>query len=208
MFTHLANLFFEQSKVIDEDEEGAILATLTVDRVPDGSLIGKARLMWNGEVYSAEFSETVDDGDEKTKNRQLKRIYSHIFLEALEQATGMQQSWGILTGIRPMKLYHKYRQQGYSKENAIELLMERHRISREKSELLAKIADVQLRTVPDLYDLKKEVSIYIGIPFCPTKCAYCTFPAYAINRKNGRVESFLDGLHEEIREMGKWLTGT
>lgn len=205
MFTHLANLFFEQSKVIDEDEEGAILATLTVDRVPDGSLIGKARLMWNGEVYSTEFSETVDDGDEKTKNRQLKRIYSHIFLEALEQATGMQQSWGILTGIRPMKLYHKYRQQGYSKENAIELLMERHRISREKSELLAKIADVQLRTVPDLYDLKKEVSIYIGIPFCPTKCAYCTFPAYAINRKNGRVESFLDGLHEEIREMGKWL---
>ena len=54
--------------------------------------------------------------------------------------------------------------------------------------------------------LKDEVSIYIGIPFCPTKCAYCTFPAYAIRRKSGRVESFLDGLHEEIREMGKWLT--
>ena len=50
------------------------------------------------------------------------------------------------------------------------------------------------------------MSIYIGIPFCPTKCAYCTFPAYAIRRKSGRVETFLDGLHEEIREMGKWLT--
>ena len=84
--------------------------------------------------------------------------------------------------------------------------MDSHRLSSEKSELLAKIADVQLRSVPDLYELKNEVSIYIGIPFCPTKCAYCTFPAYAINRKNGRVETFLDGLHDEIREMGKWLT--
>ena len=66
----------------------------------------------------------------------------------------------------------------------------------------------QLVTIPDLDDLGKEISIYIGIPFCPTICAYCTFPAYAIgsNRKQGRVETFLDGLHIELREMGKWLT--
>ena len=69
--------------------------------------------------------------------------------------------------------------------------MKNYRVSREKRELLAKIAAIQLRSVPDLYDLKDEVSIYIGIPFCPTKCAYCTFPAYAIRRKSGRVESFL-----------------
>jgi len=118
----------------------------------------------------------------------------------------MKQSWGILTGIRPMKLYHKYRQEGYSSQDSITQLMEDYRVSREKSELLSKIASIQLRAVPDLYELREEVSIYIGIPFCPTKCAYCTFPAYAIHRKSGRVESFLDGLHEEIREMGKWLT--
>ena len=152
------------------------------------------------------FQRLEEDGDPKMKNRQLKRIYSHVFLEVLEEATGMKQSWGILTGIRPMKLYHKYRQEGCSSEEAIENLMKNYRVSREKSELLSKIAAIQLRSVPDLYDLKEEVSIYIGIPFCPTKCAYCTFPAYAIRRKSGRVESFLDGLHEEIREMGKWLT--
>jgi coproporphyrinogen dehydrogenase HemZ len=206
MFTHLANLFFEQSKIVDEDEEGAILANLTLERTLDGQLVGKAILTWDGVEYSAEFSETEETDDDKVITRQLKRIYSHVFLETLEQATGMHQSWGILTGIRPMKLYHKYRREGHSTEEAQQLLMESHRLSSEKSALLAKIANVQLRTVPDLHDLKNEVSIYIGIPFCPTKCAYCTFPAYAINRKNGRVETFLDGLHDEIREMGKWLT--
>ncbi|WP_203248675.1 coproporphyrinogen III oxidase [Sporosarcina beigongshangi] len=206
MFTHLANLFFEQSKIIDEDEEQAISVTFSLEKNADNMLNGQAFLTWNDQEYTATFTELEEKDDAKIQTRQLKRVYSHILLEALEQATGMQQSWGILTGIRPMKLYHKYRQQGNSTEQAQQLLMDRHRISSEKSELLAKIADVQLRSVPDLYDLKNEVSIYIGIPFCPTKCAYCTFPAYAIHRKNGRVESFLDGLHEEIREMGKWLT--
>ncbi|MBE1554924.1 coproporphyrinogen III oxidase [Sporosarcina limicola] len=206
MFTHLANLFFEQSNIILEDDVDAIQASMSLERNSAGGLLGRSSLTRDGIDYFAEFSEIEEDGDAKVKTRQLKRIYSHIFLDVLEQATGMRQSWGILTGIRPMKLYHKYRQLGCSFEEVRQILMKRHRISRDKSEILSKIADVQLRAVPDLYELKNEVSIYIGIPFCPTKCAYCTFPAYAINRKNGRVETFLDGLHEEIREMGKWLT--
>src|SRR5699024_12639750 len=80
----------------------------------------------------------------------------HIFLEVFEQFTGMTQSWGILTGIRPMKLYHKYRQEGQTEAQAIESLMTNYRISREKSELLATIASVQLKAVPDLYDLREE----------------------------------------------------
>ena len=70
---------------------------------------------------------------------------------------------------------------------------------------MQRIVDRQLAAIPDLYDLKKEVSIYIGIPFCPTKCAYCTFPAYAINGRQGSVTSFLGGLHYEISEMGRWM---
>lgn len=205
MFAHLANLFFEECKIITEDEAGAMAVDFNIMR-DAGLLTGTAILTCDGKVYTATFSEAELDGDEKITTRQLKRVYSHIFLEVLEQATVMTQSWGILTGIRPMKLYHKYRREGCTSEEAIENLMKNYRVSREKSELLAKIADIQLRSVPDLYALNKEVSIYIGIPFCPTKCAYCTFPAYAIRRKSGRVESFLDGLHDEIREMGKWLT--
>ncbi len=206
MFAHLANLFFEQCEIVTETEEATMQVEFSLDRTTADELIGTACLSVEGQTYTAQFSEQEGAQDEKAKKRQLKRIYSHVFLEVLEQATEMKQSWGILTGIRPMKLYHKYRQEGDTSETAIEKLMANYRVSREKSELLSEIAQIQLRAVPDLYELKEEVSIYIGIPFCPTKCAYCTFPAYAIQRKNGRVESFLDGLHEEIREMGKWLT--
>ena len=206
MFTHLANLFFEQSQLTTDYEEDSMQVNLSVERSPEGQIVGKSTLTSEGEKFTAVFTELEEEGDIIVKTRQLKRVYSHIFLDVLQQVTGMHQSWGILTGIRPMKLYHKYRQLGHSFEEVKQLLMLKHGLSQAKSELLEDIAAVQLRTVPDLHDIKEEVSIYIGIPFCPTKCAYCTFPAYAINRKNGRVETFLDGLHEEIRVMGKWLT--
>ena len=205
MFTHLANLFFEQSKISTDPEEDGILVDISINR-EGATITGFAQVMHNGNEYSATFSEQVTTDESETETRQLKRIYSHVFLEVLEQLTGMKQSWGILTGIRPMKLFHKYRQLGNSVDEAKRLLMEKHRISEEKSELLASIERVQLKAIPDLHQIQNDVSIYIGIPFCPTKCAYCTFPAYAIHRKNGRVENFLDGLHEEIREIGKWLT--
>lgn len=70
---------------------------------------------------------------------------------------------------------------------------------------MQEIVDRQLAAVPDLYQVKDEVSIYIGIPFCPTKCAYCTFPAYAIQGQAGRVGSFLWGLHYEMQKIGEWL---
>ena len=206
MFTHLANLFFEQSKIVVDPTEEGLPIDISVEKDAEGFLRGNAVLKTDDNVYTATFTELGTSDGSETENRQLKRIYSHVFLDVLEQYTGMQQSWGILTGIRPTKLYHKYRQMGHDRETVKQLLMDKHRISEEKSELLETIERVQLGAIPDLHEIKDEVSIYIGIPFCPTKCAYCTFPAYAIHRKNGRVESFLDGLHEEIREIGKWLT--
>ncbi len=78
-------------------------------------------------------------------------------------------------------------------------------VTAEKIELLERIVERQLTVLPDLDELKRAVSIYVGIPFCPTKCAYCTFPAYAIHGQNDSVEAFLAGLHYEIEKTGKWL---
>ena len=205
MFIHLANLFFEETKISKTDEKGNLDIRFQEKRDED-FLIVEVELKTHDEIYGAKFSEVDENGDEQDQRRQWKRLYSHVLLEVLESFTGMNQEWGILTGIRPTKLYHNYRQQGFSHEEVKQLLMSKHRVSARKADLLETIADVQLAAVPDLYSVQDEVSIYIGIPFCPTKCAYCTFPAYAIHRKRGRVETFLDGLHEEIRQLGDWLT--
>jgi len=131
-----------------------------------------------------------------------------VMLDVLEQYTGMTQQWGILTGVRPTKLYHKYRKAGLPEEEIFAVLKKDFRLSDAKISLMKEIVARQLQVIPDLDEIGQEISIYIGVPFCPTMCAYCTFPAYAIqsNRKAGRVEKFIDGLHIELREMGKWLT--
>ena len=75
MFTHLANLFFEQSKIIDEDEEQAISVAFSLEKNVDNMLIGQAFLTWDGQEYSATFTELEENDDEKIQTRQLKRIY-------------------------------------------------------------------------------------------------------------------------------------
>lgn len=209
--THIANLFFEDSKVAKKEQEVDLKVHFTSQVDEDYTVHATCELQ--EQASGAKFYTTFDQpyetlGTDREQNIRLKRAVSYVLLEALEQLTDMHQKWGILTGIRPTKLYHKFRKQGYTKEAIREKLVTEFRLSHEKIDLLERIVAVQLKTIPDLDTIGDEVSIYIGIPFCPTKCAYCTFPAYAIqsNRKQGRVNTFLDGLHIELERMGQWLT--
>lgn len=141
---------------------------------------------------------------DESRRRELKRVVGSAMLRVLEEATGLEQPWGVLTGVRPTKLMHNMiRKQG--RESSVRQLQEEYLLTDEKAKLLADIVERQVQVIPDLFELDREVSLYIGIPFCPTKCAYCTFPAYDIRGNNGSVDAFLEGLHYEIRETGKWL---
>ncbi len=208
VLNHIANLFFEDSKLRVEPEEADMSVSFTYDVGENFSIATKAILTVDGQQYTNDYSiqyESAATGREL--NIRMKRALSHVFLDVLEQHTRVHQQWGILTGVRPTKLYHKFRKEGKGDQEIAELLIRDFRLSKEKVALLKDIVERQLVTIPDIDQIGQEISVYIGIPFCPTKCAYCTFPAYAIgsNRKQGRVNTFLDGLHIELREMGKWL---
>lgn len=139
------------------------------------------------------------------ERKQIKRAMLHALVKLLEAYTGVQQPWGILTGIRPVKLWHRKVQEGLSEKEIRHELNTETRVSTEKLDLISRIVKRQHEALPDLYALKQEVSLYIGIPYCPTKCAYCTFPAYAIGGQQQSVNAFLVGLHEELRAIGHWL---
>lgn len=141
----------------------------------------------------------------KEWHKGVKHAVNFVYLNVLQKLSGIVQKWGTLTGIRPTKLLHKKLNCGLTQKQAHNSLRADYMIQQEKIDLMQSIVDQQLKVLPDLYSLTNEVSIYIGIPFCPTKCAYCTFPAYAINGRQGSVASFLGGLHYEIYEVGKWL---
>ena len=209
VFNHIANLFYEDS-VIQFEHEGSDMS-LQFDHSTDAqhTIRTSAKLEVDRQMYTSQYAiDYSTEGTEKEQNIRMKRALSHVMLDVLEQYSGMTQQWGILTGIRPTKLYHKYRKSGLDHAQIATVLKEDFRISDQKIGLMEAIVERQLKVIPDLDEIGQEISIYIGVPFCPTMCAYCTFPAYAIqsNRKAGRVDKFIDGLHIELREMGKWLT--
>lgn len=141
----------------------------------------------------------------KEEYRERKQVANRALLQLLEEVTGIRQPWGILTGVRPSKLLHQMLREGCSPDEASLILERDYRLMPHKIQLLREIVARQTAALPDLYELDGEVSLYIGIPFCPTKCAYCTFPAFAIQGRNGSVEEFLAGLHEEVEAVGAWL---
>jgi oxygen-independent coproporphyrinogen-3 oxidase len=134
----------------------------------------------------------------------VKRQLLRAALQLFEQWSGLKQPWGILTGVRPTKLLHQLLAR-QSLAQCRTRLRDEYLLAPEKVDLLSDIVLRQQQVIPDLYQLQREVSLYIGIPFCPTKCAYCTFPAYDIQQYGASVPGFLDGLLAEIRETGAWL---
>jgi oxygen-independent coproporphyrinogen-3 oxidase len=213
---NITKLYFEQPELAFS---GELIAEETVSSYEDAQLsitvsitgehpvIATASLTDpSGRTLQAEHARATDQAtDDKEWRKVAKKAVSFVLLKVLTEYTGMEQPWGILTGVRPTKLMHTMLQEGHSREEVKRTLREDFLLSEEKVELLSTIVDRQLHVLPDFYELDRELSIYIGIPFCPTKCAYCTFPAYDINGRNGAVEEFLNGLHFEIREIGRWL---
>ena len=203
---HIGNLFFEDTKVVfSEQEEQAALHVTFETKMSEShfSVCGQLRELESDQVFECE--KDLSQISEKERFKQQKNAISQSYLLMLQAYTGMIQKWGILTGIRPTKLLHRHMQSNTPLKEAHDFLRTEYLMSDEKIDLMQRIIDRQLAVIPDLYDLKKEVSIYIGIPFCPTKCAYCTFPAYAINGRQGSVFSFLGGLHYEMQKIGEWL---
>ncbi len=201
-------LFYEEPEVtyVDrfDDRPADMRIALALESTAEGAFASGTLRTGEGE-WRFEHMRPWRERGEKAERKTAKQAVSYVLLVLLERCTGLEQGWGILTGIRPTKLLHKLLTSGMSREEAHRHLRDDYMVRPEKLELLQSIVDRQLRVVPDLYQIDREVSVYIGIPFCPTKCAYCTFPAYAIKPNQGWVGGFLDGLHYEIRAIGEWL---
>jgi oxygen-independent coproporphyrinogen-3 oxidase len=200
----IARLFFEEVQLTETDDRADFQLEFTLDE--SEAIEVRVTLTADKVQWSAEHVRSIEGcTGEKEIRKRMKQAISYVLVQVLERATGIEQPWGILTGVRPTKLFHTLLQKGNSLQEAKRLLEQEYLLHPEKTQILEEIIRRQLTVLPDFYELDKEVSLYIGIPFCPTKCAYCTFPAYAIGGRTGSVEGFLAGLHEEIAAVGAWL---
>lgn len=120
---------------------------------------------------------------------------------ALLKLYDKKYSWGSLMGVRPTKILRRLLINGCSYKEAGEILKHFYLVSDEKINLMEIVVKKEL----ELLD-KEHINMYIGIPFCPTKCKYCSFASYEINGGVGRFyNDFVEALLEEIEIMGEFL---
>lgn len=142
---------------------------------------------WVVREFPVDFSDRAD-----TKNRLKQNLY-----ELLSGETGKKLPWGTLTGIRPTKIPMKFLEEGKSREEIRGYMKETYFTSDEKIELSIDIAERELALLSGI-DYENGYSLYIGIPFCPTTCLYCSFTSYPLTSWAKRVDSYLDVLEKEI----------
>ncbi|MZP30964.1 coproporphyrinogen dehydrogenase HemZ [Heliobacterium undosum] len=167
--------------------------------------VGQATLSPNGEKESGD-SDTVYDDNRREGENARRRAAKLALLRALEDYCGAPpNTWGILTGVRPAKIVHRRLDQGKDRESIRAELLRDYALQPEKADLLLEIA---LRQRPFFYagpDDRHKAGVYIGIPFCPTRCLYCSFPGYDVKKFKGWLEPFLHSLRREIEAVGSAL---
>ena len=130
----------------------------------------------------------------------LKRVLYNIFSDI----TSKKLPWGTLTGIRPVKIPLALVEQGMGDEEILNHFKSEYLVNDVKARLSLSVARNEHRLLSDI-DYKNGYSLYIGIPFCPTTCLYCSFTSYPISMWKNGVDSYLDALMKELSYLSGLL---
>ncbi len=163
---------------------------LQVEYLPEG-----IRLSLNGEekaLVPACFSRRTD-----TKNRLKQALY-----QCLSEYTGQQLPWGTLTGIRPTKIPMAFLEEGRDEAWIRAYMKDTYFTSPAKTELSIEIAKRERQLLARL-DYEEGYSLYIGIPFCPSTCLYCSFTSYPLGRWAPRMGEYLTALEGELQAVAE-----
>ena len=164
----------------------------------DGSV--EVQTLENGEsIYKdgAELPETLTRKDVKDRFKRL--IYN-----ALSDYSGRKLPWGTLTGIRPTKIPMAMLEEGASDEEIKTYMEETYYCSEEKIRLSTDIAKWERKLLEPI-DYEDGYSLYVGIPFCPSTCLYCSFTSYPLVKWQKRVDEYLDALCKELDYIAEEL---
>lgn len=157
-----------------------------------------AEIYENGILVST-YSEPLGD---RRIDSALKSTVFHMF----KKKTGQYTPWGMLTGIRPAKKINTYiDEEGLTVEQSIRKLMNTYEIIKPKAELAAKVALAE-RDILKKAD-SDGISLYVGIPFCPTRCLYCSFTSYPLDKYSSKVDGYIEALIKELKFLGKKAEG-
>ena len=126
-----------------------------------------------------------------------KDEFKKFLYRCLCKETGKTLPWGNLTGIRPTKIAMGMLKNGQSDSEIVSYMEDEHYVSKEKAKLSLDIAKREKHLL-DMLHYENGYSLYIGIPFCPTTCLYCSFTSYPICSWKNKMEQYLEAVFKEI----------
>ena len=166
-------------------------SAVAVEKQTDSNMSAPEGL--EGWTLTAHFAGKADLSDHSAT----KNVIKKLFYQMLVGRTGHELPWGSLTGIRPTKIALSRLEDGWKEDDIRRFMKETYMTSDEKINLSVEIAAREKRLMePINYD--SGYSLYVGIPFCPTTCLYCSFTSYPISKWKGRTGLYLEALFKEL----------
>ena len=192
---NLACTHHEAGSELDEKiADAAYLLAVTYPDTKDEPK-GTIALSWKNREAGTKIEKKVE-GDFRERAIAKNQLKQALY-ELLAQASGQTLPWGTLTGIRPTKIPMKLLEEGRSEAEIADYMRQTYFASEEKIALAIEIAKRE-RKLLEKIDYENGYSLYIGIPFCPSTCLYCSFTSYPLSAWRKQVDSYLDALEKEI----------
>lgn len=200
----LAMLFYPGER-FPEEETAHDFRRAEIDVLHDGKSVRARAALTDGD--RTETAEAFVPHGSVPENRISKIAAGGAFLKVCERLTGHRPPWGMLTGVRPARLAEELMQNGMSEIDVRDFFENVYRTTAGKARLAAETASVSRRLITE--QTRRECSVYIAIPFCPTRCAYCSFVSYTSPKLLSMIPEYLEALlldidssFELIRSLG------
>lgn len=178
----------------EETSENRTVITLSCG---DIMATASCRLFLSGTVYRGKASVRKDAlTDKLIRDRLYQRIIKLSFYRAALKAVDHKPVWGALTGIRPGKIMSSFLESGMSKKAALSRFCREYDVTRERARLCLDTSSAALNLKSGISP--KDICLYIGIPFCPSRCAYCSFVSQSVEKSTDLIQPFLEALKKEI----------
>lgn len=195
----LIRVFFPEQEIefVSDEEQSKGGYSLKISLLDN--LQASTKVYYNGDLIRSFTEEIETINIYREWNKIMKLGIKKSVYNCLINITEDNLSWGVLTGIRPTKLVHELLQNDIGSEEIFNILTREYLLETDKANLLINIANKQNKY---LYPTNKDkFSLYISIPFCPTRCVYCSFPSLPIHKYESMVELYIDKLIYEIESI-------
>ncbi len=197
----LCMVFFPGAKFAENEEpdDNTPIVDIYERKTPEG-VFARAVMKVGSKTTSHEHTEPYSDDP---KIRTEKVAVGVALFKAGEAMFKVTPSWGILTGVRPAKIARELINNGLNRTEMKKVLTKQYFVNPKKATLLSNIAQIENKIIKKIGD--NTCSLYISIPFCPSRCAYCSFVSYATPRLISLIPEYMDKLCVEVENTLKLI---